>query len=53
MSAEAVALIHELRARGRSYRAIADALNELGLPTAQGGERWHPQTVRLVALRAA
>lgn len=53
MSAEAVAMIRELRAQGRSYRAIADALNERGLPTAQGGRAWHPQTVRLVALRAA
>jgi DNA invertase Pin-like site-specific DNA recombinase len=36
------------RELGRSYRAIADALNAEGVPTAQGGARWYPATVRKV-----
>jgi DNA invertase Pin-like site-specific DNA recombinase len=28
-----------------TYQAIADKLNAEGVPTAQGGERWHPSTV--------
>jgi DNA invertase Pin-like site-specific DNA recombinase len=34
------------RAKGRSFRAIADALNADGVPTGQGGRRWYPATVR-------
>jgi DNA invertase Pin-like site-specific DNA recombinase len=34
------------RAKGLSYRAIADRLNADGVPTAQGGLRWYPGTVR-------
>lgn len=37
---------------GRSFRAIADALNADGVPTGQGGKQWYPATVRAVALRA-
>lgn len=40
------------RKAGRSLAAIAEALNEEQVPTAQGGERWWPSTVR-AALRAA
>jgi DNA invertase Pin-like site-specific DNA recombinase len=40
------------RERGRSLRAIADALNADGVPTGQGGKKWYPATVRAVALRA-
>jgi DNA invertase Pin-like site-specific DNA recombinase len=32
--------IKRLRARGLSLRAIADELNESGVPTGQGGKRW-------------
>jgi DNA invertase Pin-like site-specific DNA recombinase len=46
-------LIHELRSEGRSYRAIAQTLNERGLPTAQGGKAWHAQTVSNVCRRRA
>jgi DNA invertase Pin-like site-specific DNA recombinase len=38
------------RARGLSYRAIADRLNVAGVPTGQGGKQWYPMTVRTVAL---
>lgn len=37
-----------VRARegGASFAAIAEALNADGIPTAQGGKRWWPETVR-------
>jgi DNA invertase Pin-like site-specific DNA recombinase len=38
------------RARGLSYRAIADRLNAAGVPTGQGGQEWYPMTVRTVLL---
>ena len=40
------------RKAGRSLANIADMLNEEQVPTAQGGRRWWPSTVRAV-LRAA
>jgi DNA invertase Pin-like site-specific DNA recombinase len=40
------------RAKGKSLTAIAAALNDAGVPTAHGGQRWHASTVRAV-LRAA
>jgi DNA invertase Pin-like site-specific DNA recombinase len=36
------------RAQGRSLRAIADTLTDEGVPTAQGGARWHASTVASV-----
>jgi DNA invertase Pin-like site-specific DNA recombinase len=48
-----VSLICELRAEGMSYRSVADLLNERQIPTAQGGKRWHAQTVANVVKRAA
>ncbi len=36
------------RAAGRSLRAIAADLDVDGVPTAQGGARWYPSTVRAV-----
>ena len=41
------------RLDGRSYRAIAEALNAEGVPTAQGGREWYAATVRAVEQRAA
>lgn len=41
------------RRAGKSYRAIADALNAKGTPTGQSGARWHASSVRAVELRAA
>jgi DNA invertase Pin-like site-specific DNA recombinase len=38
--------IHEEREYGASYRAIANALNADGIPTAHGGRQWWPSTVR-------
>ena len=43
--------IHKERAEGRSFRAIADALDADGVPTAQGGRRWYPATVRYAVTR--
>ena len=37
---------------GHSFRAIADALNAAGVPTAQGGRKWYPASVRKIALSA-
>lgn len=36
--------------RGTSWSALARGLNEDEVPTAQGGARWYPATVRKVAL---
>jgi DNA invertase Pin-like site-specific DNA recombinase len=36
------------RQSGRTLKAIADALNADGVPTARGGVRWYPATVRTV-----
>jgi DNA invertase Pin-like site-specific DNA recombinase len=40
--------IHKSRAAGDTLTAIAEALNREGVPTAQGGLRWHASTVRAV-----
>lgn len=42
--------IRRWRREGKSYRAIADKLNEASVPTAQGGLRWYPATVRKMCL---
>jgi DNA invertase Pin-like site-specific DNA recombinase len=39
------------RARGLTLAAIAEGLNRDGVPTAQGGVRWYPATVRAVLKR--
>jgi hypothetical protein len=40
-------------ARGRSLGEIAEGLTAQGVPTAHGGRRWWPSTVRAVLLRAS
>lgn len=40
------------RAGGATLAAIADRLNSEGVPTAQGGAKWYPATVRAVLLSA-
>lgn len=42
-----------LRAEGKSFQAIADALNEDGVATGGGGRQWYPSSVRAVLLRVA
>lgn len=44
--------IRDERSAGMSLREIADRLNEDRIPTAHGGERWWPSTVRAVLERA-
>jgi hypothetical protein len=46
LSAEIVAQIRSKREAGESLAQIARELNELGTPTAHGGARWWPSTVR-------
>ena len=43
--------IRQEREQGRSLPSIATGLNSDGIPTAQGGSRWHPSTVS-AALKA-
>ena len=43
--------IRKARMAGATYRAIAESLNDAGVPTAQGGKAWHPSTVRAVERR--
>jgi DNA invertase Pin-like site-specific DNA recombinase len=38
------------RGSGDGWSAIARTLNDEGVPTAHGGSKWHPSTVRAVAL---
>jgi DNA invertase Pin-like site-specific DNA recombinase len=38
--------IRRERTAGKSLAAIADALNNDHVPTAQGGQRWYPATIR-------
>jgi hypothetical protein len=43
--------IHRERAAGESLRQIAENLNADGIPTAHGGARWWPSTIRQVLRR--
>jgi DNA invertase Pin-like site-specific DNA recombinase len=49
---DVIARVVELRAEGRSWAAIASVMTAEHCPTASGG-RWHPTTVRRIALGAA
>lgn len=49
LSADIVERIVKSRKGGATWAAIADDLNEEGVPTAQGGKQWYPATVRHVA----
>lgn len=44
-SRETVGTVQRLRGEGKSLRAIATHLNETGVPTSQGGQRWYASTV--------
>lgn len=48
---DTLTLIRVLRTSGRSFYGIAALLNEQGIPTGQGGAKWHPSTVRAAFLR--
>lgn len=49
MAPEVVARIKAERATGQSLRGIAEGLNADGIPTAQGGAKWHASTVKAAA----
>ncbi len=49
LSPDVVDRIVEARRTGLTWAAIADELNDEGVPTAQGGKQWYPATVRHVA----
>ncbi len=51
MPEDVIRQIQKERDAGRSYAAIAAILNDAGVPTAQGGARWHPATVRYTLRR--
>jgi DNA invertase Pin-like site-specific DNA recombinase len=46
MSPYAIERIRTERAAGKSLAAIANGLNADRIPTAQGGRRWYPATIR-------
>ena len=50
---EALAIIRAMRGSGSSYRQVAKALNDAGIPTAQGGREWYASTVRAIHQRSA
>ncbi len=52
MSPYALERIQRERAAGESLAAIANGLNADRIPTAQGGRRWYPATVRYTLKRA-
>jgi DNA invertase Pin-like site-specific DNA recombinase len=52
MSLYAMERIRRERAAGKSLAAIANGLNADRVPTAQGGRRWYPATVRYTLNRA-
>jgi len=41
--------IQRMREQGMTLQAIADALNEAGVPTLRGGARWRPSSVQRAA----
>jgi DNA invertase Pin-like site-specific DNA recombinase len=41
--------IVDMRARGMTLQAIADALNDEGVPTVRGGAKWRPSSVQAAA----
>lgn len=53
LSSETERLISILRLDGKSYRAVAELLNDQGVATAQGGQRWYASSVRAVEHRMA
>jgi DNA invertase Pin-like site-specific DNA recombinase len=52
MSPYAIERIRRERAAGKSLAAIANGLDADHIPTAQGGRRWYPATVRYTLNRA-
>ena len=38
-----------MRAEGMTLQAIADSLNDEGVPTLRGGQKWRPSSVQAAA----
>jgi DNA invertase Pin-like site-specific DNA recombinase len=53
MSQYAIDRITRDRKAGKSLAAIANGLNVDRIPTAQGGRRWHPTTIRYTLNRTS
>jgi hypothetical protein len=53
MSQYVIERIRRERAADKSLAAIANGLNADRIPTAQGGRRWYPATVRYTLNRAS
>ncbi len=53
MSPYVIERIRRERAAGKSLAAIANGLNADRIPTAQGGRRWYPATIRHTLNRAS
>jgi len=51
MSPYALERIRRERKAGKSLAAIANGLNAERVPTAQGGRRWYPSTIRYILSR--
>jgi DNA invertase Pin-like site-specific DNA recombinase len=52
ISADLVARIRAAHKAGTGWSALARQLNDEGVPTAHGGTRWYPSTVRAVVMSA-
>jgi DNA invertase Pin-like site-specific DNA recombinase len=50
---EAVAMVKELRGRGLSMEAVAERMNNMGIPTKKPGARWHTTQVFRLLNRGA
>jgi len=52
ISADLVARIRTAHEAGAGWSAVARQLNDEGVPTAHGGTKWYPSTVRAVFMSA-
>ena len=52
LSEKVVRRIARERRAGRSLREIAYRLNDAGVPTGHGGDRWHASTVQGILRRS-
>jgi len=50
---ETVSEIKKLRGSGKTLQAIADLLNERGVPTAHNGRKWYPSAIRYTLERVS
>jgi site-specific DNA recombinase len=48
---EAIRLMREWRAQGKTYRQLCDLVEEMGIETKEGGKVWLPMTIRRILSR--